>query len=322
MIFKRSIFILLCLFITFSSFGCIGLLSDIISDEAPQINEGKEPAILEVKGQENQNPSNPGTLELDDPSQTDHVDDSRDLDFHDLVTLDMSSADAFIADVQRVYDVKLTDERGYLSGSDGALLMRELNHTLSLFTPDFIRVLVEEYGYYNAGFSIALEGPSSTEFGLTEWDRDLKITLHYDRDPEENGISAAVLAHELAHAVHFIIEEYLGEARSESELRYFNGEFDYVEDDYDHVWDPDIHGRFFAYDYGMYDYYEDFATVIEMLIAFPDDMLERFSDAQHEALLRKTIYLRDIMYFYISDTCFPLFSPLYEAEALWDARAA
>ena len=322
MIFKRSILILLCFFIALSSFGCVGLLADFLSEEFTDSISEKELAILEIKNPKPLNTPDPEDEYHDDLNYTDPVDEPQYLPDHDLYTLDMSSADAFIADVKSAYNIELSDNAGYLSGSDGADLMRELDHALSLFTPTFITHLVAEYEDYGSRFFLDLKGPSSTEFGITEWDRNLTITLHYDSDPEENGITAAVLAHELAHSIHFIIEEYIGEARSESELRYFNGVFDYVEDDYDRIWDSDVHGFVFAYDYGMYDYYEDFATVLEMLVAFPDEMQERFSDSQHEALLKKTIYLREIMYYYISNTCFPVFSPLYEAEALWDARAA
>ena len=313
--FKRSIFIILCLFIALSSFGCAGFFLDLITYETVADDGDKIPTILESKNQEGQNYSHPEDDKYDDPNHKDDVDEEQEPDISGLYTLDMSSADAFIADIQRTYEIDLLDRREYLSGSDGTELMHELNHALSLFTPDFMKILVAEYKEYGADFRIILEGPSSTEFGATEWDRNLTITLHYDRDPEENGITAAVLAHELAHAAHFVIEEYLGETRSENELRSFNGIFDYVEDDYDIIWDPDVHGFFFAYDYGMYDYYEDFATIIEMLVAFPDEMLERLSDNGHEALTRKTAYLRDIMYYYLTDACFPVFSPLYEAEA-------
>jgi len=322
--FKRFSFIILCFLIVLSSYGCIALLLDGIASEVIDDTKGKNPAVVEVSDPEDHKVKTPPDEVRHNTNPTDQDDDGDvdDVSSPDLYTLDMSSDDAFIDDVLRTYGVELIDRRSYLSGSDGEELMRELNHALSLFAPDFIRALVTEYSEYGARFFIRLEGPSYTEFGMTEWDRDLTITLHYHRDPEENGITAAVLAHELAHAAHFVIEEYLGEARSLAELRHFNGPFDYVEDDYDYVWDYDKHGSYFAYDYGMYDYYEDFATIIEMLVAFPEDLLERFSDFQYEALFQKTAYLRDIMYYYISDACFPVFAPLYEAEKIWDAPAA
>ena len=199
-------------------------------------------------------------------------------------------------------------------------MMRELDRALSLFSPEFIKTLVAEYEEYGSSFSVILEDYSSTEYGMTSWDGDLTITLHYDSDPEECGITAAVLAHELAHAAHFIIEEYIGETRSMLELRFFNGAHKYVEDDYEDVWDPDVHVFYFAYDYGMYDYYEDFATIIEMLVAFPEDMLDRFNDHRYEALANKAVYLRDVMYSYISDS--NVFAPLYDGGTIFDSKAA
>jgi len=323
MIFKRFIFIILSLFIALSSFGCIGFLLDGIPDDSSNDKEVKVPPILEIIDSEIQHSQETGdTDHHDDQYTTDSSDETHDLYAHDLYTLDMSSAEAFIADLQSTYNIEFIDRRGYLYEIDGVDIMHELNLALSLFTPTFLRALVAEYEEYGARFILNLEGPSSTEFGFTEWDRNLTITLHYDRDPDENGVTAAVLAHELAHAVHFIIEEYIGETQSMEELRYFNGAFDYVGEDYDRLWNQDIHDPYFAYDYGMYDYYEDFATIIEVLVAFPDEMLERFSVYSHEALTRKTMYIREIMFYHISDTCFPIFIPLYEAEAVFTSQAA
>jgi len=244
---------------------------------------------------------------------------------HDLpkpYVLDMSSAEKFIADLESTYNVELLDRRNYLSGSDGDMMMRELDNAFSLFSPRFIRALVMEYEKYDSAFIIVINGPSATEYGMTEWDGDLTITLNYDRNYKESGVTAAVLAHELAHAVHFIIEEYIGVMQSKLDMLSLCGEYRYVQDDYDDLWDPDVHGFVFAYSYGMYDYYEDIATIIELLVDKPEDMFERFIDDQHEPLYRKALYIRDLMYYYISDACFAIFTPLYDSEVYDDLTAA
>jgi len=322
MILKKIFLIALCLLISLSSYGCLGLVLSALIDE-PAYDDSKiinirEPALSH---EPLVTPEPEKSVEAQYPQSTDE--DEKDTIpgvLINLYTLDMSSPEAFLVDVKDTYNMTLTDVHDYLSGSDGGFLMSELDRALALFTPEFLKALVDEYREYDSMFYILLEGPSTTEFGMTEWSKDLVITLHYDRDPDENGITAAVLAHELAHAVHFIIEEYIGESRSHMELRSFNGAFNYVGDDYDSVWDPETHGYYFAYDYGMYDYYEDIATIIELMVAFPEEMFERFLDMYHNPLIRKTMYIRDIFYFYILET--EIFAPLYEAEMARERPAA
>ena len=310
--FKRSVIILLCLMIAFSSFGCIDFLSEIFADELAGIFDDINTSVYETAAPEEKDSSYPSNTGIDE--------DEEDEDLPEPHELDMSSAEAFITDVKSIYNVTLRDNPGHLSGPDGDFLMRELDRALSSFSAGFIRSLVEEYREYGSAFIISLEGSSTTEFGMTLWDGDLTIILHYDADPDENGVTAAVLAHELAHAAHFIIEEYIGETRSMMELRSFNGIHSYVGEDYEEIWDPDIHSFYFSYDYGMYDYYEDFATIIEMLVAFPAEMQSRLSDKRHEPLILKTIYIRDIMHYYVSYT--DLFTFLNETEAFGKLPAA
>jgi len=315
----------MCLIISFVSCGCIGILG-LILNEGISDDTGAFFGETVVPGDENADGPNDvpgdGPMNEHDTQAVDDIEVSAEGDLPELYVLDMSSAEAFIADLSETYDVVLLDATDYLSGPDGYMLMQELNHTFSLFSPPFFRALVAEYREYDSAFSLILGEENSTEFGLTNWDGDLTITLYYSRDPDENGVTAAVLAHELAHAVHFIIEEHIGETRSMFGMRRFNYVYDYVEDDFEDLWDPDVHGFYFAYSYGMYDYYEDIATVIEMLVGHPGDMLERLSDKQHEALLLKTAYVRDIIYSHISDECFAVFAPLYEAEEYWSLHAA
>jgi len=320
MFYRRLILVILCLSITLLSFGCIGRFSSSLVDGVR--NSGRDPGVV-IRDPGGQNNGSSQRQEDDTPPSP-HRNGDTDSGSGEIPVnhkLDMSSSAAFIADVMYVYEITLLDKAGFLSGEDGDFLMGEICHALSLFSPEFIRALVAEYREHRANFIIKLDVPSRTEFGITEWQRNLTITLHYDKEPDENGITAGVLAHEMAHAVHFIIEEYIGEERSELELRAFNGDFDYVGRNYESVWNPDIHGFYFAYDYSMADYYEDFATIVEMLIADPEEMLARFNDAQHEALILKTIYLRDIIYSYLSDACSDVFTPLYDASLPGNLRA-
>ena len=317
---KRIALLTLYLFITISSYGCLGLLTYVLFEEPENEITKVEVVEQETVSPEDSNRQEPENENNDHRSSEDDTDETDNVTFPNLYDLDMSSASAFISDVYSKYGIMISDRHRYLSGPDGENMMRELGGALYAFTPTFIRVLVAEYKEYGGAFTIRLETYSSTEYGTTLWDRDLTITLHYDSDPVECGITTAVLAHELAHAVHFIIEEYIGEAQSLKELRAFNGSFEYVGEYYDDVWDPAIHSSYFAYDYGMSDHYEDFATIIEMLAGFPEEMLDRLSDGQNDPLIQKTMYLREIMYHYIAET--DVFASLYEAERYLNIQAA
>jgi len=298
---------------TLTSFGCFGLVSNI--DWERLFDEAEAYAREAAASEDNEsNPSFPEGAEGLKYDQSKYI--------RYAYGLDMFSAEAFIADVNATYNIFLKDHLDHLSSHLGRGMMLELGYALSLFSPTFIRELVAEYEKHDASFIVELGDHNDFEYGITTWRRNLTIVLYHDRNPNRSGITAAVLTHELAHAAHFIIEEYIGEERSEREMTSFNGKLQYVEDMYDEVWRPDYHSFYFAYDYGMYDYYEDIATIMEWLVAEPDDMFERLSDHNYEALFGKAVYIRDIMYYYISDECSALFMPLYRAEEYREDAAA
>ncbi|MCL2633573.1 MAG: hypothetical protein FWD34_03565 [Oscillospiraceae bacterium] len=226
------------------------------------------------------------------------------------------SAESFINKIKSDYSIILQDNGNYLSSSRGRHYMNEIEHALSLFSPAFIKKLVTEVAEFGDDIYLILDvSETGEETGLIEWDDNgLIISLYYERDPEDCGIDVATLAHELGHAVHFIIEEFIGEEQSEIEITAFNGSFSYVGDTYDFDWDEAIHATTFAYDYGMSEYYEDISTIFEYLASKPDEMYTRFIDPNNEPLLLKTQYIREITYMYISSDCFLLFAPLYNAE--------
>ena len=236
--------------------------------------------------------------------------------------LDMSSRQAFINDVRKSYHINISDRYGYLSGNTGRRHMRELNKCLSLFSPDFIKKLVAAYAEYDSRFIIRLERPSEDDAGYAKWDGDFTIGLHYDKDPDLNGITAGTLAHELGHAIHFMAEEEIGERRSEREMKSFNGRFSYAGSRYERVWNERSHGTTFAYDYAMYDYYEDIACIFEMLVSDPEGMKSRLLNPRNRPLFLKTRYIRDMAYKYISDECSAVFAPLPEKQAQRNVIAA
>ena len=229
--------------------------------------------------------------------------------------LNTTSVDAFIRDIKTTYAIMLTDKNGYLSGPDGQRMMEELGRCLALYSPGFIQKLVACYSRYDANFIVQLEGPVNGKLGHTDWADDLVISLYYNSHPSYSGISAAYLSHELGHTVHFLVEKETGGMSNESEITVFNRNFSYVGDRYNRVWSEGTHGTTFAYDYGMCNHYEDVATILERLVADPEGMCSRLNDPQNTPLRKKTEYIRDMAYQYISDECAAVFAPLNENTA-------
>ena len=320
---KRLASLVLCLILSLTITGCFNIHSELesLQETLAEIDRYYEEILDDVQQptgidtKEEAGEKNPEEKKNDDNGFRRNNDDG-------LYELDMSSSEAFIKDVKKAYNITLIDSYNVLSGLDGEYLKSELNHGLSLFSPRFIKKLVSIYSEYDASFIIELGGVNIHEYGCTEWDRDLTITLYYNVVPSENGITAAVLAHEMGHAVHFILEEAIGESRSEKDLREFNGEFDYVGYSYVYEWDKGTHSFVFAYNYGMYDYYEDIATIFELLAEKPDEMFGRLSNYRYEVLFLKTSYIRDMTYLHISDECSAIFAPLSSAESYWEQAAA
>ncbi|MCL2108360.1 MAG: hypothetical protein FWH20_03330 [Oscillospiraceae bacterium] len=232
-------------------------------------------------------------------------------------TLDKSSAKSFIASVRSNYKIILTADNWLLSGSHGAEHMNSIEYVLATFSPAFVGKFVDSFADYR--YRIFLELNYGTgdayELGSTLLYKDVTIFLHYNSDSYYNGITVGTFAHELAHAIHFLIEENIGEARSQRDMKSFNGSFDYAGDYYDYYWDESLHGTTFATDYGMSNHYEDWATIIERLVTEPDVMGRILSDTRNDPLFKKTQYIRDTIYKYISDECSAVFEPLHYAEA-------
>jgi hypothetical protein len=224
------------------------------------------------------------------------------------------SAEAFIQHINATYHVTLEDPHGYLSGRDGAFHIGELDRALTLFSPAFLQSLVARYARYGARFTIRLEPPSQTDAASIEWDRDLLIVLHYDRNPALNGITAGVLAHELGHAIHYLAEEN-GSWDIQSDLEAINAPHQYAGSRYARTWRSDGGlNMFFAYSYGLFNHYEDIATIFELLVDDPEGMRARLADPRNAALRRKTEYIRDMAFYHISDACFAVFAPLDEVR--------
>jgi len=296
---RKILLFILCLMMAATLAGCG---EDVWEDDYQQNNEDRDIGVYaDTAG------------EQDDESDSGRAADSREI----------LSVENFAARLEAEYSILLEDEDGVLSGAAGQMLMGEIDKGFKLFSSGFIRKMTDFYSEYDSQFILRIkQAPYNGDQGIAEWEDDITIILYYDSDPELNGVTVPVMVHEFGHAAHFIVEEYIGEAQSESDMKAFNGDFSYDKDHYDELWDEEIHGAVFAYDYGMSDYYEDIATVFEMLAEEPEKMHSRLIDTRNEPLFLKTSYIRGIMYQYISNECYAIFEPLYHAEEYWRQPAA
>ena len=78
-----------------------------------------------------------------------------------------------------------------------------------------------------------------------------------------NGITVETIAHELGHAFHDALEYHYGMDELRETWERLNAGYDMA------VNGTPALPRFFSYEYGMTDYYEDVATVFENLAAYP-----------------------------------------------------
>jgi len=225
------------------------------------------------------------------------------------VTLDISSAGAFIDDARITYGVVIQDPHEKLAGINGKWMMEDIDYCLALFSPGFMKKVAEAYADCDSLFNIIIETPPDNEIGYISWREDLNIVLYIDTERGINGVTKAVLGHELGHAVHYAAEYIFGNL-CEPVMETFNGPYRYMGEDYSNKWDIDEQGAIFAYDYGRFNYYEDIATVFELLIADPVSMAARLADAKNIVLRQKTEFLRDLLYEVFSDECDAVFAPL------------
>lgn len=251
-------------------------------------------------------------------------------------TLDMSSGTAFISDVKATYGVVLMDNNNYLSGSKGKEAMQAIDKTLSAFSPDFMKSLVEAYiKEYESQIIIRIEGSSyfaeygnDVVLGYIEFNPRVKlcqIVLRYDSDPDYHGVTAVALSHEIGHAVHFLLNRLAGTSAITKNLQALNDPYKYMDEKeaFARGWKEATQGVVFARNQGMSAAEEDIATMFEVLVGdttgsitrLSTDIRTRLKDPYNETLRQKMAYVRDITYEYLGK-CPGVFAPLEEALAV------
>ncbi|MCL2636856.1 MAG: hypothetical protein FWD48_00655 [Oscillospiraceae bacterium] len=321
---KKPISFLLCLFIIISATAC-----DYWGEIVHEVNrELAAAANLELISDIERNAEQSEQKENDENEEKEASEEPRQERIREASPLpapelDTSSPEAFAESVWEHYSIILQDRDDLFNTDEGLDYMQEIEHALMLFSPAFMRALADIFHKeHRATYIIRVDGHNDDQYGIAVWNSNIIVTVYSDNDPALCGITAPVLAHEIGHTIHYLIEEYISEEQSERDMEAFNGEFEYVGDRYDRVWREKLHGTTFAYDYGMSSYYEDIATIFELLVEDPADMTKRLSDTYSEPLLLKTQYIREMTYKYVSDECYLIFMPLYEAEEILELGAA
>ncbi|MCL2019207.1 MAG: putative zinc-binding metallopeptidase [Oscillospiraceae bacterium] len=221
-----------------------------------------------------------------------------------IVKLNKTSPEAFAEDVRDVYGIVILDVHGHLASSEGKKHMGIIETCLGRFTPEFIRKLVSVYNESGRRFIIRLEDYNNKDDvagNVRRTDKALTIRLFYNVKAYDSfGISVDVLAHEIGHAITFLIQDDIGRGTLEAEMRAFNGDFDYVGEQYAEKWNRSKHSTTFVTAYAMSDYHEDIAEIFGFLIAYPSHIRRTVNNPDNEALRDKIKYIGRMTFLYVS----------------------
>jgi len=248
----------------------------------------------------------PAKVTLPKPEQTE-----------DIKPLNMSSPKAFIADLKKTYNITLIDKDSYLSGAFGKQEMKEIDRQLRLFSPAFIKTAIEKQRCKT--LELVFEKTGEQTYNATYqtlWAHNSanpRIIFFYDN----LWLAGGALAHELGHFFEDTVRPYCPPWLMQRDFAKMNGDYSYLnsytEPDYKTVWRESEHNRVFVNPYSMTFPHEDYTTIFEMLTGNPNDAKTRLSDPKNAAIRKKTEYIRNLMYYYISPECYRLFEPLGKA---------
>lgn len=213
-----------------------------------------------------------------------------------------------VEELRKKYGLDIRDPDGLLSGASGRENCAIVDSTLEIYSKPLLKGFLKSLWQRDVSFSMEFLDQHSDSLGETSYDYNrIHIKIFAPRnsiDPSStNGITVETIAHELGHAVHDALEHHFGMDEIEEIWTSLNGPLDYGDD-----WDSECEA-FFAYKYGMTDYYEDVATIYEDLAAFPLATSTRMSREENTPLYMKAKYLYTMM-----DEAFDLSqSTLFEA---------
>jgi hypothetical protein len=199
-----------------------------------------------------------------------------------------------VSDLQKKYGFTIKDPDGLLSDENGPENCAVIDKTLEIFSKPMIKGFLKILWRRDCSFSMEFLDEASNSLGETSYDyNNIRIKIFAPRDTRDpsifNGITVETIAHEIGHAVHDALEYQYGTDEIKRVWTKLNGSYTYGDE-----WDSGC-DAFFAYEYGLTDYYEDIATVFEDLAAFPQATASRLSQPESEPLYLKVKYLYTMM---------------------------
>ncbi len=185
--------------------------------------------------------------------------------------------------LSKKYGIKVVDESKYLKQEDIIVL----NSALSLFGENVIKKIIEFYKSVGVSFSITILNPTeevikkgTLAYAFQEGSAS-GVNLYTPKGYFKGGIHADVIAHELGHIVHYILDYQVGEQKLKEEYTKLNkGE------QYDDNYKPEEQ-YIFPNEYGSTNYYEDFASMFELFAKSPNEMKSKISTGKYFALHHK-----------------------------------
>ncbi|MCL2698354.1 MAG: M64 family metallopeptidase, partial [Oscillospiraceae bacterium] len=229
---RKLISFLLCAIIIFTATAC-SYINEIIHEVNRELAASMELGLISEIGRNSETDIFEKEIEQPIKSRNTTIQENA---VSQEQALNMSSPEAFIDSVWNIFGVVLQDNEELLYSEKGLDYMREIEHALWLFSPAFMRRLTDTFHKeHRATYIIRLGGHNDDQYGIAEWFNNIIITVFLDNDPAFCGITAPVLAHEIGHTIHYLIEEYIGEEQSELDMMVLNGEFEYAGDRYDRV---------------------------------------------------------------------------------------
>lgn len=199
-----------------------------------------------------------------------------------------------VDELERKYGFEIEDPDRLLSDENGEENCAILDETLEIFSKPLIKGFLRSLWRRDCAFSMEFVDEHSDSLGETSYRSDLiHIKIFAPRNTPDpsvtNGITVETIAHELGHAIHDALEYQYGMDEVEDIWTSLNGGYEYGEE-----WEDGCEA-FFAYEYGMTDYYEDVATVFEDLAAFSLVMSSKLSQQEYDPLYMKVKYLYSMM---------------------------
>ena len=227
----------------------------------------------------------------------------------DEVPVEDEESSALLYALEKKYGIDIEDP-DHLLTPENCIVLDESLAILSIPVIDGILEFLEEDG---RDFSLVFADETYDALGETIFTYDeIEITIYAPRDtydPEmTNGITVETIVHEFGHVLHDIFEDEYGIRPVKETWCQLNGSSEYGDE-----WDENAE-HYFAYDYGMTDYYEDVATVFEDLAAYPVVTEGRLAKEENDPLYFKAKYLYEMTdgLFDLSEST--LFDPFFEAK--------